>query len=140
MALFCHTNPGADAREAGVEQADDRLKRELILKEEALLENSVRNDARRIAALIQEGCIEISSSGRQRIYQTGELFENLEGELYIVSNSVRLMSLGEDCKLLQYSAGMVTKNSRVKSIRSSIWQRIDGQWKMRFHQGTNCTD
>ena len=115
----------------------ERLKEELILKEEQLLNNAIRNDASKIADLIQNGCIEILSSGKQQIFQQGQLFGNADGELYIISKSEKMIDLSDDCKLLLYVAGKVSKNERLTSSRSSIWKKIDGKWKMIFHQGTN---
>lgn len=119
---------------------EDRIKSELILKEEQLLENDIRNDGSSITELIEDKCIEISASGKQRIYKSGELFGNVDGELYIVSNSVRLINISDDCKLLLYIVEKVNKNKRLKSNRSSIWKKTDGKWKMIFHQGTDCSE
>jgi len=119
---------------------DDRLRKGLILKEEQLLENSVRNDVGKIAELIDENCIEFSASGKQHEYRPGDLFEHVEGASYIDSASVRLIDLSEDCKLLLYVAVIVNKNNRMKSNHSSVWKKIDGKWKIIFHQGTNCAE
>ncbi len=105
-----------------------------------MLENAIRNDPVKIADFVENGCVEIPASGGERQYKTGEVFENVDGELYILSNSVKLIDLSEDCKLLLYVAGKVSKNSRIKSNRSSIWKNIGGQWKVIFHQGTNCAE
>lgn len=118
----------------------DRIRKELILKEEQLLKNSIRNDAGKIAELIDDNCIEFTASGRQNVYRPGELFGSVDGESYIDSDSVRLVDLSEDCKLLLYVAAKVNKNTRLKSNHSSIWKKSDGTWKMVFHQGTNRSE
>jgi hypothetical protein len=28
----------------------------------------------------------------------------------------------------------------LRSLRSSLWRREDGMWRMAFHQGTPCAD
>ncbi len=115
----------------------DRIKKELIANEEQLLENKIRTDAGKIAELIDDDCLEFTSSGKQNQYHPGELFEKLDGVFYIDSNTVKLIDLSEDCKLLAYVAAKVLKNSRTKSNCSSVWKKIQGNWKIVFHQETN---
>jgi hypothetical protein len=122
----------------GIEE--DRIKKELLAKEEQLLENAVRNDAAKIADLIDGSCLFYTASGKPQTYRPGEIFVNLDGVLYIDSNSVRYVDLSENCKLLVYIAAKVNKNTRTKSNHSSIWKKNDGKWKMVFHQMTNCSD
>lgn len=119
---------------------EERLRKELISKEEQLLENSIRKDAAKIAELLDDSCIEFTASGRQQIYHPGEQFGNVDGELYIDSNTIRFIDISEDCKLLLYVGAKVNKNVRMKSNHSSLWKKTDGKWKMIFHQGTNCPD
>jgi hypothetical protein len=119
---------------------DERTRKELIFNEEQLLKNSIRNDAGKIAELLEDNCTEFTASGKQNRYRPGELFGNVDGESYIDSNTVRLVDLSENCKLLLYVAAKVNKNTRMKSNCSSIWKKIDGKWKMVFHQGTNCSE
>jgi hypothetical protein len=119
---------------------EEKVKKELILKEEQLLENNIRNDAKKIAELVDEKCIEIAETGKQSNYRSGSLFGNVEGVLYIDSSSVQLVELSENCKLLLYIAAQVKKNVRMKSSCSSIWKKNDGQWKVVFHQRTKCSE
>ena len=118
----------------------DKIRKELILKEEQLLKNSIRNDAGKIAELIDDTCIEFTASGRQNVYRPGELFGSVDGESYIDSDSIHLIDLSEDCKLLLYVAAKVNKNTRLKSNHSSIWKKNNGTWKMVFHQGTSRSE
>jgi len=126
--------------EADVGREDERLMRELVRKEEQLLENTFRSDADKVATIVQVGCIEFSASGGQQVYAAGQKLEGLDGVLYIVSDSVRLIDVSEDCKLLLYVAGRVSKNRRVNTNRSSLWKNFDGQWKVVFLQGTNVAE
>ena len=118
----------------------ERMREELILKEENLLENSTRNAPGLLAELLDDNCIEFTASGKQRIYRRGDKFDNADGVLYIDSASVRSMDLSEDCVLLLYVGVKVNKNLRTKSNCSSIWKRIDGEWKMLFHQATTIPE
>lgn len=119
---------------------EERIKRDLILKEEQLLENNIRNDAKKIAELVDEKCIEIAETGKQSKYRSGSQFENVDGVLYIDSSSVQLIELAENCRLLLYVAAQVKKNARMKSSCSSIWKKNDGEWKVVFHQRTKCSE
>jgi hypothetical protein len=119
---------------------EGRIKKELISKEEQLFDNSIRNDANKIAELIHDNAIEITASGEQSRYQNGDLFGNVDGISYIDSNTVQLIHLSDDCKLLVYIAAKVNKNVRSKTNNSSIWKKNDGKWKIVFHQGTAHID
>lgn len=114
--------------------------KELISKEEHLLENDVRNQAARLAEMIDDNCLEFSTSGKQNLYRSGAIFEMNDGVSYIDSNTVKFIDLADNCKLLLYVAVKVNKNVRMKSNRSSVWKKIGSSWKIVFHQGTNCTE
>ncbi len=117
----------------------ERIIKELISKEEQLLDNNIRNDAGKIAEIIDDSSIEINESGKLHNYRRGELFGNVDGQSYIDSNTVKLIDISDDCKLLLYISVKVNKNARMKSSNSSIWKRADNQWKIVFHQVTNCS-
>jgi hypothetical protein len=113
---------------------------ELIANEEQLLRNDIRNDAEKIKELIDDNCLEILSSGNQRVFKSGETRGTSDGELYIIGDTATLIDLADDCKILVYSAGKVNNNKRLKSIRSSVWKKTDSKWKMVFHQGTDVLE
>lgn len=119
---------------------ESRIMKELISKEEQLLENDIRNDANRLAEIIDDHCIEFTPSGKQNRYRSGAQFEMTSGVSYIDSNTVSLIDLAEDCKLLLYVTVKVNKNVRMKSNCSSVWKETGGNWKIVFHQGTNCCE
>ena len=105
---------------------ESRIMKELILYEERLLEN--RSDAATLKELLDAKCVEFAIPG------------TAEGESDIDSNTVRMIELSDDCKLLLYIAAMVCKNARMKSNQSSIWKKTDSKWKLLFHQETKCTE
>ena len=117
---------------------EEKLKGTFILKEELLLKNDTRNDAKKISEIVDETCFEISESGQIFSYQPGQTFGDIDGVLYIDDSTVKLINLSEECKLLVYSATRVKKNSRMKSACSTIWKKTKGKWKIFFHQRTNC--
>jgi hypothetical protein len=121
-------------------KTDNKLLRELLTKEELLLNNLTRNNAAQLEELLEDQCVEVSASGRRTVYHQGTTIGNTDGEIYIVSDSASLVELSDDCQMLLYVAGEVSKNTRVRSNRASVWRRTNGRWKIKFHQGTNCTD
>lgn len=115
---------------------EDGIRNVLLRNEELLLKNETRNDANLISKIINDNCIEITEAGQKYYYHNGEIFENADGVLYIMDDSIDLIDLAEDCRLLVYTAARVKKNARTKATCSSIWKRIDGEWKAIFHQRT----
>jgi hypothetical protein len=119
---------------------EDKIKKELILKEELLLENSTRTDGDKIADLIDTLYTEISEAGKQYQFKVGDCFVPLDGALYIDSNTTRLIPLSADCKILTYIAAKVSKNTRSKFVCSSVWKKTGTAWKIAFHHRTNCIE
>lgn len=117
-----------------------RLLKELIRSEERLLENSVRNDPVKIGALVDERCLFVASTGACGALGPGKPFDSLQGVSYIDSNTVELLELSDECRLLVYVAATVNKNTRAKSRCSSVWKRDSGEWKIVFHQETTIQE
>jgi hypothetical protein len=112
-----------------IEVSEARLLREL---EERLLQPSVRASADQVAALLADEFIEFGSSGR--VYHKQQIIELLQQEQghgrqpTVTDFSAR--RLAADVILLTY------RIVEPRTIRSSIWKLINGQWRMVFHQGT----
>lgn len=107
------------------EEVVERLERELV-------EPSVRADASRVAALLHPDFEEIGRSGR--LWGRDALLEALAEEDAPAAELAVLGTerLGSDVILL--TARSV--DERGASLRSSLWLRSDGRWRLRFHQGT----
>ncbi len=114
---------------------------ELRRSEEALLDPAVRRDRTRVAELLAEGFVEFGSSGR--VWTPDEILEMLAGE-----NPVPIQMLNFECALLANDVALVTyRASRTdartgiqsSSLRSSIWTKKPGGWRLRFHQGTRTS-
>jgi hypothetical protein len=116
------------------------VKEQLFAKEEQLLKNDIRTTPDKIAELVDEDCVEINETGRQHAYKRGETFESIDGVLFIMSDSLRVVDLSADCKLVLYVASKVKKNTRMKSSCSSVWKNKGGNWKVIFHQRTACLE
>ena len=114
---------------AGGEDGEEVVRRELLL-----LEPEVRADPRRVRGLLHPDFTEFGASGR--IWQTDELVEAL------AADSAPAQHRAVDLVPVSLSAGAVLLTYRIDdpqrpSLRSSVWLRdADGQWLLRFHQGT----
>jgi len=98
-----------------------------------------RMDVDRIDALLHESFVEFGSSGRS--YYKADILSQLPSERTpgnVLSQDFMLTVLADGVALLTYKtshrdeAGQASKYT----LRSSLWQRTDQGWKMRFHQGT----
>jgi hypothetical protein len=85
-------------------------------------------------ALIDAAFAEIGAGGRQwdRPAVLALLAEPRDAEVTI--GGLDVARLADDVRLVTYH---VTLDGR-RSLRSSIWVRRDGRWRLRFHQGTRA--
>lgn len=111
------------------EETDEQLVERL---EHELREPSVRSDASRLAALLHPDFEEIGQSGllwgRDAILQALALEDEPAAEMTVLGAE----RLGPDTILLT----MRTTDARGDCLRSSLWLRSGGRWRLRFHQGT----
>lgn len=119
----------------GTEKASALLRR----LEETLLDPAVRRDGERLRMLLTDDFLEFGSSGR--VWTRKSIIELLATERNFRPPAI------EDfhCSLISDKVALVTYRTlrndaktgeRLESLRSSIWTRQDGEWRMRFHQGT----
>lgn len=106
--------------------------------EEALLDPAVRRDRARVEQFLAEDFEEFGSSGR--VWTRTEIIDELAGESYVplTIEDFRCAMIADAVALVTYRS---VKSSdpmgmRITSVRSSIWTKKDGMWKLRFHQGT----
>jgi hypothetical protein len=109
--------------------------------ERMLLDPAVRCDPAQVSALLADDFVEFGASGQ--IWTRDQIIAMLAGE-----GRVWLPPSMEDfhCRLIgRTGAALVTyravrtdtaTGSRTVSLRSSLWSRESGTWKILFHQGT----
>jgi ribonuclease HI len=108
-----------------------------VRRERLLLDPAVRADRRRILGLLHADFVEFGMSGR--IWDAQATAEALAkqhdpGGHHIVD--LVPTSLSGDAVLLTYRVD----TPQGSSLRSSVWLRDDdGEWLLRFHQGTATT-
>ncbi|MFF1573009.1 RNase H family protein [Leifsonia sp. NPDC058292] len=112
-----------------VEESDTEVVERL---ERELLEPGVRADASRVAALLHPDFEEIGRSGR--LWGHDAMVQALASEQ---PSSVDFELLGSE-RLSPETILLTarTTDARGSALRSSLWLRVNGRWRLRFHQGT----
>ncbi|CBA15127.1 DUF4440 domain-containing protein [Xanthomonas albilineans] len=117
---------------------DAALPRELVGLELALLEPVLRASSERVADLLDDAFLEFGTSGRR--FDKHAVLHALSVEVSWFADRVFDM----DAQLLAPDLAQLRDRSERsgrdepprQTLRSSLWQRWDGQWRMLFHQGT----
>jgi hypothetical protein len=104
--------------------------------ENKLLQPDIRNSPEEVAKILNMDMVEYCSSGVIYIYKANDCFpcKGIDFRMYnfaakMLADNIVLATF----KLIKHSE---PDENKKYSLRSSIWQLIDGQWKMIFHQGT----
>lgn len=120
------------------EPHDDALGAHLRSLELALLDPATRRDRSRVSALLAEDFEEFGSSGR--VWSRATIVDQLATESYSAPamEDFRCSSLAEDVALVTYRTVRTDgqKGEQAAALRSSLWIRESGHWRVRFHQGT----
>ena len=115
----------------------DRLKALLLGLELELMDPAVRKDRARVSALLAEEFREFGSSGRA--WTREEILDLLateETRAVPVVEAFEINEFAEDAALVTYRA----VRAHQTTLRSSLWVRGEGRWKMLFHQGTRVPE
>jgi hypothetical protein len=110
----------------------DPVAHEIFALEQSLLRPEVRSAPETVARLLSDEFIEFGQSGR--LYTKEQLLEALPG-LATPSATIsdfRIVLIATDVMLATYRCG--------DTLRSSLWRREAGQWRLVFHQGTRTAD
>jgi hypothetical protein len=111
----------------------------LIKQEKALLTYEVRRSPEQLRSLISDDFREIGASGAY--FGLAEVLENLPRSAQnwsAVAQNFECRQLSDHMAQVVFQC-VITHNmdsEPVYSLRSSIWRRETGHWKMIFHQGT----
>ncbi|WP_369046608.1 RNase H family protein [Sinomonas sp. P10A9] len=129
--LFDDLSPeSADAQASHARRSRDA--EAVVELEQELLDPQVRSDYGQLAYLLHPDYREIGASGR--LWDREELIEELvQGpELQARFELIEATHLADDLLQILYR----TVGSTGAALRSSLWQRVDSRWRLRFHQGT----
>jgi hypothetical protein len=114
------------------------ISHQLRRAEEALLDPAVRRDRALVAQFLTDDFVEFGSSGR--IFSRDQVLDLLAGEapapIHVTDFECAL--LAEDVALVTYGTSRTDAlgGIQISSLRSSIWTKKPGGWRLRFHQGT----
>lgn len=124
-------------------EGDSEVTREAELEvylrelEEKLLKPEIRTSSEEISKLLADDFFEIGSSGVMWYKSDGIAEEGL-GIVRMTLSHFELHQLSEDIALVTYR--IYNEDKKQHTLRSSIWQCRNGEWKMYFHQGTPVHD
>ncbi len=100
----------------------------------SLMSSQVRNSAERIKTILSDDFFEFCSSGKQYEYSAGDVFDT---QYKYSTEDFKVTQLGEDYVLTTYKAFRTKEGGeKICTLRSSVWRKENGTWKMIFHQGT----
>jgi len=117
---------------------EGQILKELMRREEQLMNNLTRADAGKVSELMEDKCIDISESGQRSVYRVGDTLLTSEGVVFITTESTTLSDLALDCKLLSYVSARIIVDKQSRTFNSSIWKQRGTAWKRVYHQGTVC--
>jgi ribonuclease HI len=105
---------------------------QVIALEEQLLDPEVRADAGRLAVLLDPDFEEFGTSGRA--WNRDTMLAALDDDPSTAASMqvLNVQVFDGATALLTYR----TTDRRGSALRSSVWRHTDGQWRLRFHQGT----
>ena len=116
----------------------ESLSSHLFSLEFALLDPAVRHDRVRVDSLLAQDFQEFGASGK--IWPRAKILDLLESEpsRTIAAHDLAFHYVVDGVALVTYRAISIDPQTNEPSttLRSSLWVRVNGQWKVRFHQGT----
>ena len=110
----------------------------MVKLELELHQPSVRKSRSRLEELLHDSFIEIGRSGK--IYNKEQILTSLQSEAThrVWSQDYALQPISDGLVLLTYRSAHVGPDESLTrfSRRSSLWEKSEQGWKMRYHQGT----
>ena len=118
------------------------MEMELQRLEEQLLNPVFRLNREWVSSLLAEEFCEFGSSGR--VFNKEQILNLLADESGNYTFSImdfHAEILAPDVVLVTYRSSMQRLDllNPAVALRSSIWMKCDGRWKIRFHQGTKSS-
>lgn len=106
----------------------------LLGLEASLLDPAVRNSDL-VADLLDDDYVEFGSSGWT--YSKQQVIDALRQEppRDILAHDFKVRMLAPGTVLVTYRASQQA-GVEINTLRSSVWQQRNGEWKLVFHQGT----
>ena len=114
--------------------AEDPDIAEVVRRELLLLDPAVRASHEGTLGLLHPEFVEFGASGRRWDAESvsAMMAQAAVGEEPVEARGFAGVRLADDVVLLTFEA----RRAERVSLRSSIWVRVDAEWRLRFHQGT----
>lgn len=129
---------GTICRKDGIMSLTSRDVNELRVLEESLWCAKTCFDPQLMDQTLAENCVEFGRSGRR--YERAEMIVPpdpdavIEAKIPLPDYSVECIA--PDVALATYSSEVRFGDNLERGRRSSLWTKVEGRWKLRFHQGT----
>lgn len=121
-----------------VESSSSSILETIRWLEERLLTSEVRSSPVELASLIADDFVEFGMSGHT--YDKKDVLADLPQEsgvwFRVEEFQVRLLATGVVLATYRSFRHSETEKDAVCSLRSSVWKRESGGWRITFHQGT----
>ncbi len=122
-----------------LQMSNEELLNHLRDLEISLHQPSIRSNADQLKKLLHESFAEIGRSGRSfgKAHIVRQLpLEECPAEIW--AQDFVMHDIDDGLALLTYKSGELNSDGEMSrhSQRSSLWQRTEHGWQMRFHQGT----
>jgi hypothetical protein len=115
-----------------------QLKTDIYQLELRSVQPEARETKERMQEFLDDDCFEFCSSGKIYYFREDNFEYDGPGVFDFEIKDFEIMTLADDVVLATYKGikHHETGESMKYSLRSSIWKKINGQWKVVFHQGT----
>lgn len=114
---------------------DDQKRRRLYELEESLWRAETRFDREYMDELLAEDFVEFGRSGRTYSREECLAVSDQEIDIDLPLDDFEVRDVAEGVVLVTYVSVVQYEELEVAN-RSSLWVRRDGEWRLRFHQGT----
>ncbi|WP_375389496.1 DUF4440 domain-containing protein [uncultured Amnibacterium sp.] len=110
----------------------------LTALEESLWRPATRFDRGHLERVLADDFDEFGRSGRHWTREASMAADAEAFETVLPLPGIRVRPIGADGALLTYRSETTYPDAGVTLVsrRSSVWERVDGEWRLRFHQGT----
>jgi ribonuclease HI len=109
---------------------------ELVMaRERELLDPAVRRDRSLLLSLLHPDFVEYGASGR--VWSGNEILVALAADPETAGEPVDVASYALACDVILVTYRLL---GVCETLRSSLWIRVDDDWRLRFHQGTPVSE
>lgn len=86
--------------------------------------------------ILADDFYEVGRSGNLHSRESVLSFERIDIDVVLPLPDFQVHLLGLDVALVSYNTAVTYDGIVEKSRRASLWQRVAGSWKLKYHQGT----